>query len=416
MGRRIIVIGGGASGLIAAARAAELGADTLVIERMERPARKLAITGKGRCNFTTGHDVARAIEAFGANGRFLHSAFGRFYSEDIIAILESRGVRVKEERGKRYFPESDRALDVVDALAGLAADNGAKLMTGFRVERIGVEGGRVASAEAVGPDGSRVVFEADAAIAATGGMSYPGTGSTGDGYRLARELGHTVVPPVPALAPIELVGDAHPALSPLSLKNASAALTSGGVVVKELFGDMMFTPFGATGPIILDMGKIAAGKKPRERMELVVNFKPAMSPEQVRARLLREFEAAGAGSVRKALETMLPKRAVPVALRLAGVALERKASQVTKEQRDAIQAQLTGMRFEVKGARPIEEAIVTAGGVALAEINPRTMESRIVRRLFVCGELLDIDGPTGGFNLQAAFSTGYLAGESAAAD
>ncbi len=416
MGKRIIVIGGGASGLMAAARAAELGADTLVIERMERPARKLAITGKGRCNFTTGQDVSAAIEAFGTNGRFLHSAFGRFYSQDIIAVLESRGVRVKEERGRRYFPESDRALDVVDALVGLAADNGARFMTGLRAEKIRLAAGGVAEVAAYGADGSKAVFAADAVIAATGGMSYPGTGSTGDGYRLASELGHTIVQPTAALAPIDLVGDAHPALSPLSLKNVSAALTSGGVVVKEQFGEMMFTPFGATGPIILDMGKIAAGKKPGERMELVVNFKPAMSQEQVRARLLREFEAAGAGSVRKALETMLPKRAVPVALRLAGVALERKASQVTKEQRDAVQTQLTGMRFEVKGARPIEEAIVTAGGVALEEINPRTMESKLARGLFVCGELLDIDGPTGGFNLQAAFSTGYLAGESAAAD
>jgi hypothetical protein len=360
--------------------------------------------------------VAYAIEAFGPNGRFLHSAFGRFYSEDIIAILESRGVRVKEERGSRYFPESDRALDVVDALAGAAKDSGARLLSGYRVSRIAVESGCVWGAEAKGAAEEPELFEADAVILATGGMSYPGTGSTGDGYRLARALGHTIVSPVPALAPIDLVGDAHVGLSPLSLKNVSAALESGGEVVIKQFGEMMFTPFGATGPIILDMGKIVAGKKAGERMELVINFKPALSEEQVRARLLREFEMAGAGSVRKALETMLPKRAVPVALRLAGVALERKASQVIKEQREAIQTQLTGMRFEVKGARPIEEAIVTAGGVALAEINPRTMESRIVRGLFVCGELLDIDGPTGGFNLQAAFSTGYLAGESAAAD
>jgi predicted flavoprotein YhiN len=430
--RKIVVIGGGASGLMAAARAAELGSDVVVLEKMDRPARKVLITGNGRCNVTTGHDAKTAISSFGANGRFLHGAFSKFYSEDMIALLDSLGVRVKIENGKRYFPVSNKAADIAAALIKKVTDSGGRIVTGRKVIEISVGDGRVCGVETLdrtknekaylqtyadGRDDDVLgLYIADAVILATGGMSYPSTGSSGDGYRLARVLGHSIIEPRAALVPIELQGSLHKELSPLALENASVRLEENGKVLAEETGEMMFSHFGVTGPTVINLGKCVSGRKSAAKLKLVVNFMPALDAEQLRARLAREMNAAGIKSVNVILSKILPKRVAPVFLRLAGISEDRKCCEVTKTERDGLARLLNGMEFQVKGTRPIEEAMVTAGGVRLKEVDPRTMESKIVKGLYICGELLDVDGPSGGFNLQAAFSTGRLAGESAAAE
>ena len=404
----ILVAGGGAAGLLAALRAAECGCAVRVLERMDHPGRKLAITGKGRGNLTTAHDVKTAVAAFGAGGNFLRGAFSRFYNTDLIALMESLGVPLAEERGRRVFPVSHRAKDVVDILIAKLNSLGVRIETGARVKHIVAEENRVTGAVT-----SLGLIPADRIILATGGASYSGTGSTGDGYQLAGTLGHSVISPSPALVPIELGSGIPRELNALSLRLVNVALELDGRIIQQEFNDMLFTPYGVTGPAALTLGKAVAQRAGQKGLTLIVNFKPALSREQVSARLQRDFAAEGRKSLKEIMAGVLPRRAVPVILRCAGVSPDVTGNQVTREQREALVEQLTAFRLPVRGVRPLDEAIVTAGGVALNEVNPRTMESRLVSGLYLCGELLDLDACTGGFNLQAAFSTGWVAGESA---
>ncbi|MBN1824371.1 MAG: NAD(P)/FAD-dependent oxidoreductase [Endomicrobiales bacterium] len=411
----IAVVGAGASGMMAAGRAAELGAGVVLIDGCDRPGRKLLITGKGRSNVTNSGDLKDFIGAFGKNGRFLYRAFSVFFRDELMGFFRARGVALKLERGGRYFPESDRSSEVVDALVSYTAGNGAKLVLKSKVKKLLVSGGGSGrKVEGVLVEtGERI--PAKRVIVATGGLSYPLTGSTGDGYGFARELGHTVTCLRPALVPLETEESFVRELQGLALKNVEAELLCEGKTVGTEFGEMLFTHFGVSGPIILTLSGKAVELTERGKNPCVsVNLKPALSKEQLHARLQREFDSFGLKSYQNILKTLLPKSLIPVFVKLSGIPADKKGNQITKSDREKIYGLLTGFKLNVKRARPIEEAIVTAGGVSLKEVDPYTMESRLIKGLYFCGEVLDIDGVTGGYNLQAAFSTGYLAGESAA--
>jgi predicted Rossmann fold flavoprotein len=405
----IIIIGGGAAGLLAGLRAAETGSRVLVLEKMDRPAKKLAITGKGRGNLTTSLDANKAVAAFGPNGKFLRGAFSRFYNKQLIELLDSIGVPVAEEQGHRIFPERHTAREVADILLRKLQSLGAEVRSGTRVLGLDAEGGAVRGAYTAGG-----LLTAPRVILCTGGMSYPGTGSTGDGYAFASRAGHSIVEPAPALVPIELDGDTHRELEALSLRLVKVSLFDNGRLIQEELNDLLFTPFGVTGPAALCLGKEAARRQGRQGVELEINFKPGLTADQVHRRLQRDFAECGKKSLKEIMPRLVPRRAAPVILRLAGLPESLTGNQITRAQRMALAEQLTGLRLRVRGARPIEEAIVTSGGVALNEVNPKTMESRLVSGLFICGELLDLDARTGGFNLQAAFTTGWVAGDAAA--
>ncbi len=408
--RRVIVVGGGASGLMAAGQAAKLGAETLLLEKMERPARKLRITGKGRCNLTNVAPLREFISHFGPNGRFLRQAFSRFFTDDLVTFFEGLGVRTVTERGGRVFPVSDRAQDVVDALVTWASTCDATLRTGSPVERLLVEKERVVGAAS----GDRL-YRADAVIVATGGASYPGTGSTGDGYRLAESVGHTIVPIRPALVPMETAGDVAPRLQGLSLRNVSVRLWLDGKKQAEMFGEMLFTHFGVSGPIILSLsGRIVDALRQGQSVTLSIDLKPALDEPKLDARLLRDLDAHGKRQFRTLLKDLLPSKLIPVCMDLTSISPYKMGHQITAQERKRLRAWLKDFRLEVTGHRPLAEAIITAGGVDVQEIDPRTMASRLVDGLYFAGEVLDVDADTGGYNLQAAFSTGWLAGRSAA--
>ena len=417
--RRVIVVGGGAAGLMAAGQAAEMGAETLLLEKMNHPGRKLRIAGKGRCNLTNVAPVSEFIAHFGPNGRFLRQAFSRFFNSDLVAFFEELGVRTVTERGGRVFPASNqacpessrRAQDVVDALARWVGDRGVTLQTRSPVKRLLVEGGRVTGVQA-----SRGrVHRADAVIVATGGASYPATGSTGDGYRLAQAVGHTIVPIRPALVPLETAGDIAPRLQGLSLRNVTVRVWVNGKKQAEAFGEMLFTHFGVSGPIILSLSRqVVDALLMNQTVTLSIDLKPALDESRLDARLLRDLDARGKRQFRTLLKGLLPSKLIPVCIELTGIPPDRVANQITSEERQRLRTWLKDFRLEVTGYRPFTEAIITAGGVDTREIDPRTMASRLVEGLYFAGEVLDVDADTGGYNLQAAFSTGWVAGRSAA--
>jgi hypothetical protein len=408
---QVIVVGAGAAGLMAAGQAAELGAETLLLEKMERPGRKLRITGKGRCNLTNVVPLEEFIERFGANGLFLRQAFHQFFSPDLLAFFEELGVPTVTERGGRVFTASEKAQDVVDALVHWVCKQGVALQTRSSVEQLLVERNRIAGVK----DSHARVYHAPAVVVTTGGASYPATGSTGDGYRLAKSVGHTVVPIRPALVPLETAGDVAQRLQGLSLRNAAVRLRIDGQQAADAFGEMLFTHFGVSGPMILYLSKLAvdalcAGRK----VELSIDLKPALDKKTLDARLLRDIDAQGKKHFQNLLKGLLPSKLIPVCVDLVGIPAHKVAHQITAEERTRLLKWLKDFRLEVTGHRGFAEAIVTAGGVALDEIDPRTMESRLVKGLYFAGEVLDVDANTGGFNLQAAFSTGWTAGRSAA--
>lgn len=408
----IIVVGGGASGMVAAGRAAELGADVLLLEKMPRLGTKLRITGKGRCNLTNVADLQAFIAHFGPNGRFLYNAFSRFFVDDLRAFFERMGVPTVVERGGRVFPVSNEAADVAEALRRYCQDAGVRVRHKTAVDRLLMEGER-----AVGVGAGEAEFRARAVILATGGASYPGTGSTGDGYRLAASVGHTVVPIRPALVPLETAEPWVPRMMGVSLRNVRATLYVDGKPVASQFGEMLFTHFGLSGPIILTLSRhpsLAAGTSSQARVELGVDLKPALSDKTLDARLRRDLDAHGRRTFRSIVKGLVPAKMVDVLVDLSGVPGDKPAHQITAGERARLFALLRDLRMTVVGQRPLREAIVTAGGVALDEVDPRTMESRRVAGLYFCGEVLDLDADTGGYNLQAAFSTGWVAGESAA--
>ena len=408
MRNKVIVVGAGASGLIAAGTAAARGLKVTVLERNTRPARKVMITGKGRCNITNAADLDRLIRNVPRNGRFLYSAFSRFTPEDIMDLMEKQGVPVKTERGDRVFPQSDKAVDVVDALVRYAKHSGAKI-DHARVTDLLVKDNRVAGVKS--EDGR--IFFADAVIIASGGKSYPGTGSTGDGYQLAMQAGHTVVPPKPSLVPLVVHEGWCSQLQGLSLKNVSITVIDAQTG-KEIFndmGEMLFTHFGVSGPLILSASSHMREMRP-ERYVIRLDLKPALMLEQLDLRLQRDFSANANKNFINALDRLLPKKMVPVVVKLSRIPPEIKVNQISREMRRSLAELLKSIKITVVDFRPIEEAIITSGGVCVKEINPKTMESKLINGLLFAGEVIDVDAYTGGYNLQIAFSTGYLAGES----
>jgi predicted Rossmann fold flavoprotein len=417
MNRQVIVIGAGAAGLMAAGQAAEMEADTLLLEKMKRPGRKLRITGKGRCNLTNVVPLEDFVERFGPNGVFLRQAFAQFFTPDLVGFFEGLGIHTKTERGGRVFPTSEKAQDVVDALVHWVVKQGVALQTQSPAEELVVEGDRIAGVQARSPlsQSKTGSYPANSVIIATGGASYPATGSTGDGYRLAEAVGHTVVPIRPALVPLETSGNVAQRLQGLSLRNSAVRLRVDGQQRADAFGEMLFTHFGVSGPMILYLSKLAVeALREGQSVELSIDLKPALDRKTLDARLLRDLDAQGKKHFHNLLKGLLPSKLIPVCIDLVGIPADKPAHQITAKERTRLLSWLKDFRLEVTTHRPFEEAIVTAGGVALDEIDPRTMESRLVKGLYFAGEVLDIDANTGGFNLQAAFSTGWVAGRAAA--
>ncbi len=408
---RVIVVGGGAGGVLAAGRAAELGATVILLERGPKTGRKLRIAGKGRANITNTAELQEFISAFGENGKFLYSAFSRFFQNDLTALLERLGVATKIERGGRVFPVSDDADDVADALERWARKSGAEIRLNTRVKSLIIENSRI-----VGINTNSKTIKCDAVIIATGGITYPATGSTGDGYTMARAVGHNIMEPRPALAAMVSEEPWVKEMQGLSLKNVQASLFFTGVDGKRLliagqFGEMLFTHFGVSGPIILTLSRRALDYIGKGRVELSIDLKPALSDEQLDARLIRDFVSRK--TFKNYLPELLPRLMIPTFIRLVDIPADSRLNQITALQRKKMLQTLREMTLTIKQLRPADEAIVTAGGVDIKEINPKTMESKLVKGLYFAGEVIDIDATTGGYNLQAAFSTGWVAGEAA---
>ena len=409
MSKKVIVIGGGAAGIMAAGRAAELGADVTLLEKMKSPGIKISITGKGRCNLTSGEEMDKFIEAFGSTGKFLINAFAKFFSQDLIDFFESIGVKTILERGKRIFPLSGSAKDVVKTMTMYLNKEGVKILTDTTVKKILIQDNK-----AVGVDTNKGTFYGDAVILATGGASYPQTGSTGDGYDMAKKLGHTIVPIRAALVPLEVKEGYIQDLQGLSLNHVNASVYLDGKKIAEAFGEMLFTHFGLSGPIILTLSKTVVDSLAKGKVEVSLDLKPALSREKLDARFLREIKEHSNKNFDNMLKNLLPQSMIPVFIKIVGIPHDKKVHQITQKERMELIALLKDMMFTITKSRPIEEAIVTAGGVSTKEIDPKTMESKIVKGLYICGEVIDVDAKTGGYNLQAAFSTGWVAGTMAA--
>ena len=402
----VAIIGGGSAGIMAAIRAAETGANVILYEKNNQLGRKLKITGKGRCNLTNLADTNEIIKNMPGNGKFLYSALENFSAVDTINFFEQLGLKTKVERGNRVFPESDNAADVIDALNKRLAILNVDVQLNSRVDEIFTNDNKI-----IGVEVHKKFVNVDAVILATGGKSYPATGSTGDGFKFAKSLGHTVTKILPALVPLEVEEDFVKDLQGLSLKNVRAVLKVDGKIFAEEFGEMLFTHFGVSGPIILTLSRAVAKFLDEKRfVELLINLKPALTPEQLDARILRDFQKFKHKSIKNALIELLPTKLIAPILDLSYIDEDKKIDAVTKEERRRLIENLRGLPLTITKTRPIAEAIVTSGGVDVKEINPKTMESKIVKNLFIVGEVLDIDGYTGGFNLQAAWATGNAAG------
>ena len=405
--KQILVIGAGPAGMMAAIRAAENGAAVTLLEKMKRPGRKMMITGKGRCNITNAADVPEIIRNIHGNGAFLNSSMRAFDNQDVMEFFRQQGVPVKVERGNRVFPVSDKAQDVVDAMVHRLHELDVRIELEMPVADILLQEGRVAGVRTK----AGAHYEADAVILAVGGASYPGTGSTGDGYEMAKKLGHTVVSLRPSLVPLETEEEWVKDVQGLSLRNVRATLLAGGEKVQEMFGEMMFTHFGVTGPIILSMSRRAAKCLAEGKfVELELNLKPALTPEKLDARIQRDFEQHIRKSLKNGLLDLLPHKLIEPVLDCAYLDPEKPVHQVTAEERHRLAETLQHLTLTITKTRPLAEAIVTAGGVSVREINPKTMESKLVPGLYFAGEVVDVDAYTGGYNLQAAFSMGNAAG------
>jgi len=406
MKKRTVVIGAGPAGMMAAGTAAKRGIETILLEKNKRPGTKLLLTGKGRCNITNNTDIQGLIDNTPGNGSFLYSAFYTFSNEDIIRFFNENRLPTKLERGGRIFPESDRAADVRDTLLSYAEKNGARLCLSSPAESVIVESGKVAGVKL--KNGSRI--DCDSVIIATGGLSYPKTGSTGDGYVMAKECGHVIIPPKPSLVPLEVHEDWVRELQGLTLKNVSILLTdTKGKKIYSDFGEMLFTHFGVSGPVILSCSRHILDMDYRD-VTLTIDLKPALTLEKLDERIKRDFEKFSRKQFKNSLGELLPKKLIPVIVRLSGISGEKFVNQITRQERRELAGLLKGLKLRIKGTRPIDEAVVTAGGVCTDEINPSTMESKLIKGLFFAGEVIDVDAYTGGFNLTIAFSTGYLAG------
>lgn len=405
--KRVVVIGGGAAGLMAAVIAGREGAKVTLLEKMNYVGKKMGITGKGRCNITNACDMSDFIKNTPGNGKFLYGAYERFTNEDLLQLLHDAGLETKVERGGRVFPASDSALDVRNTFMKLMKHYGVDVHLEEPVKKLLVDDGVV-----TGVVTDKESYHADAVVIATGGKSYPATGSTGDGYMLAAQVGHKITDIRPSLVPIVTEESWVKDLMGLSLRNVELSVVAKNKVQAKMFGEMMFTHFGITGPIVLSLSH-TVGKLMRKKnigtIGLDINLKPALSPEILDKRLQKDFDLYSKKQLINGMKDLLPSRLIPLIIELAGIDPQKPINQISKEERQQIGYMLQHMPLTVKGLRPVEEAIVTAGGISLKEFNPKTMESKLVKGLYGAGEVLDIDAFTGGYNLQAAFSTGYVA-------
>lgn len=407
---QVVVVGGGAAGLMAAGQAAECDAAVLLLEKMKLPGRKICISGKGRCNLTNVAELQEFIGHFGPNGRFLHQVFHHFFSQELMSFFEDLGLPLVTERGGRVFPKSGKAPQVFKTLQQWVQKSGVQVLTRRPVHRIVVRNNRVCAVHSGG-----TTYPCTSAILATGGASYPRTGSSGDGYRLAAGLGHRIVEPRPALVPLEIEGGIAKPLHGLHLRNIEVKLFIDDRRKTTCFGEMVFLEYGISGPVILTLSlQVVDAVRAGRQVVLALDLKPALDENKLDARLQRDFERRCHEPLRSVLRGMLPKELISACLAATGMDGEKQAGAVSAGQRRTLRQWLKNFRLQVSGFRGLDEAIVTAGGVDLQEINPRTMESKRVKGLYVAGELLDLQGDTGGYNLQAAFSTGWMAGRAAA--
>ena len=405
----IAVVGAGPAGVMAAIRASELEKNIVLIERNRSIGKKILLTGKKRCNITNIAAIDTFIETFGKQGSFLRSAFSAFFNHDLIDFFEGRGLALKIERQGRVFPSTDRASSVVEVLKKCLLENKVKLLYNMRLANIKKKNGFFEL-----DMGKKDKICAKVVIIATGGATYKITGSSGDGFRIARKLGHAVAPLKPALVPLKTKELWVKQLQGLSLKNIRIILKYGNKKITSDTGEIIFTHFGVSGPLVLDLsGRIVSALGKHKEISLFVDFKPGLNPEQLEKRLLKEFSAGKNARLKNVMKSLLPRRLIPVFLDIAGVLPEKEVNRVSRKERRALIGLLKALPLTILGSLPIEEAMVTNGGISTKEINPRTMESRIVPGLYFAGEIINGCASSGGYNLQQAFSTGYLAGESA---
>ncbi len=411
--KKIVVIGGGAAGMAAAIAAAEGGSIVTIYEKNEKLGKKIYITGKGRCNVTNDCDMEGLFDSVVTNSRFLYSAFYGFTNQDIKDLLEKNGCRLKVERGNRVFPISDRASDVTAALSRKLRELHVKIELNQSVKDLWIEDGILKGIVLSKNGGKDCKINSDAVIIATGGLSYPSTGSTGDGYLFAKEAGHKITELSPALVPFETEEDVKE-LQGLSLKNIKVSVTDGKKEIYSEFGEMLFTHYGVSGPVLLSASSYAAKKLKKGSLNLFIDLKPALSMEQLDARILRDFEAEKNKQFKNALNHLYPSKLIQVMIRRSGIDPDKKVNAVTREERRRLAGETKNFALTLRGLRGFNEAIVTQGGVNVKEVNPSTMESKKLTGLYFAGEVLDLDAVTGGYNLQIAWSTGMLAGRSAA--
>jgi len=406
--KKVIVAGGGPAGMFAAIAAAETGHDVVLLEQNEKLGKKLFITGKGRCNITNAGEMENLFSNVVTNPKFLYSAFYGYNNIQVIDFFENHGVKTKIERGNRVFPVSDHSSDVIAALDGTMKQAGVKIKLHTKVEQILTEGNRVNGV--LLSNGTKM--NADAVIVATGGFSYQSTGSTGDGYKFARNLGHKVTPLVPSLVPMTAKEEYVFSMQGLSLKNVKVTINNGKKVLFEGFGEMLFTHFGVSGPLILSASSQVGKILQKQELSMYIDLKPALSIQELDNRLLREFKGKNNKQFKNSIHGLLPAKIQSVVLEKSGISLEKKVNEITKEERYRLIGLLKQFPVTLTGLKGFQEAIITKGGVSVKDVNPSTMESKIISGLYFAGEVLDLDALTGGYNLQIAWSTGYLAGSS----
>nr|MBO4517763.1 NAD(P)/FAD-dependent oxidoreductase [Clostridia bacterium] len=403
----VIVIGGGAAGMFAAYSAAKCGKSVALLEKNEKLGKKLYITGKGRCNLTNNVSVSDFLNNVVRNPKFLYGALSELSPTDVINFFEEHGCALKTERGNRVFPESDKASDITKTLQNVLIKSGVKIFLNTAALKIDIKDGKVCGVKT-----ESEIIPCESVIVCTGGISYPLTGSTGDGYRFAESFGHTVVDLKPSLVGIELKGNDFVSLQGLSLKNVAVSFASGGKEIYHDFGEMLFTHFGVSGPIILSASCIL-NRANAQNITLKIDLKPALSEKVLNDRLIRELETGKTKTIANVMRLIVPHTLAETVLSRAGIYGDKRCCEISKVERGNLLYALKNLEFQVKGLRPIEEAVITAGGVSVKEINPKTMESKLVKGLFFAGEVLDVDAFTGGFNIQIALSTGFTAGKNA---
>ena len=407
---KVIVIGGGPAGMMAAYAAAESGHAVTLLEQNEKLGKKLFITGKGRCNLTNASDMEQLFANVVSNRKFLYSAFYSYDNEQVISFFESHGMPTKIERGNRVFPVSDHSSDVIATLSAALRGQHVKVLLHTKVKRLLIEK-REEEKRVTGVELSdQTKMHADAVIVATGGISYPSTGATGDGYRMAEESGHKMVSPTPALVPMEIKEPWVREQQGLSLRNVRMSVTRGKKKLYEDFGEMLFTHFGVSGPLVLSASGCIPAKAFDQELSMTIDLKPALDMEQLDHRILREFDEMKNKQFKNSLGHLLPAKMIPVMIALSGIDPDTKVNEISREQRQNLLHLFKNMPLTITGLRDFKEAIITKGGVSVKDINPSTMESKLVQGLYFCGEVLDLDALTGGYNLQIAWSTGHLAG------